>query len=137
MKKYILTLVLFSFIGITSYAQNNAAPRTEFTAALSETALTVKPGESKNSTLTLNRSKSFSKSDATLGLSSGLPEGVHVTFSPAEGAISSSEVKVAVDETAKAGNYTIIIRSTIQNKNKGTTLKLTVLEKDGSVVSLN
>lgn len=137
MKKYILTLVLFSLIGINTYAQESAAPRTEFTAALSETTLTIKPGESKNSTLTLNRSKSFSKSDATLGLSSGLPEGVHVTFSPAEGAISSTEVRVAVDETAKAGNYTIIIRSTIQNKNKGTTLKVIVPDKDGSVVSLN
>jgi len=137
MKKYILSLGLVTFLATSLFAQETAAPRSEYTIALSEQSLTIKPGETKNSTLTLNRSKSFSKSNATLGLSSGLPQGINVTFSPAEGAISSSEVKVAVEESVKPGNYTIILKSTVQSKSKGTTLKIVVPDADGSIVTRN
>jgi hypothetical protein len=137
MKKYILTIVLAAAAMTASVAQEKTAPRTEFTVELSTSSLEVKAGETKEITLTLNRSKQYSKSKATLGLSSGLPQGVTVTFEPTDGVLESSVVKVAVAEHAKAGNYMIILNSTMQQKSKGTTLKLIVSEGTGETVSKN
>lgn len=137
MKKYILTIVLATAAMTASVAQEKTAPRTEFTVELSASSLEVKAGETKELTLTLNRSKQYSKSKATLGLSSGLPQGVTVTFEPTDGVLESSVVKVAVAEHAKAGNYMIILNSTMQHKSKGATLKLVVTEGTGEAVSKN
>lgn len=137
MKKYILTIVLAAAAMTASVAQEKIAPRTEFTVELSTSSLEVKAGETKELTLTLNRSKQYSKSKATLGLSSGLPEGVTVTFEPTDGVLESSVVKVAVAEHAKAGNYMIILNSTMQHRSKGATLKLVVTEGTGEAVSKN
>ncbi len=137
MKKYILTIVLATAAMTASVAQEKTAPRTEFTVELSTSSLEVKAGETKELTLTLNRSKQYSKSKATLGLSSGLPQGVTVTFEPTDGVLESSVVKVAVAEHAKAGNYMIILNSTMQHKSKGATLKLVVTEGTGEAVSKN
>ena len=134
MKKIILSFIILSLAG-SLFAQE--APRNEFTVSLAEQSLTLKPGETKNVSLTLSRSKSFSKSKATLGLSSGLPQGISVVFSPAEEVLDSSEIQVTANESVKPGAYTVIIKSTMQNKNKGATLKVVVTDKDSSVVSLN
>lgn len=137
MKKYILTIVLAAAAFTASVAQEKTTPRTEFTVELSTSSLEIKAGETKELTLTLNRSKQYSKSKATLGLSSGLPQGVTVTFEPTDGVLESSVVKVAVAENAKAGNYMIILNSTMQHKSKGTTLKLIVIEGTTEAVSKN
>lgn len=137
MKKYILTIVLAAAAITASVAQEKTAPRTEFTIELSTSSLEVRAGETKELTLTLNRSKQYSKSKATLGLSSGLPQGVTITFEPTDGVLESSVVKVAVAEHAKAGNYMIILNSTMQYKSKGATLKLIVTEGTGEAVSKN
>lgn len=137
MKKYILTIVLAAAVLTASVAQEKTAPRTEFTVELSTSSLEIKAGETKELTLTLNRSKQYSKSKATLGLSSGLPEGVTVTFEPTEGVLDNSIVKVAVAEHTKAGSYMIILNSTMQHKSKGATLKLVVTGGAGEAVSKN
>jgi hypothetical protein len=135
MKKILLTLTL-ALISVVVLAQEKTAPRSEFTVELSSPSLEVKPGESKDVTITLNRSKSFAKSKVALGISSGLPEGVTVTFAPAEGVIGSSVATIAVAESAKAGSYTIILNSTMQNKSKGKMLKL-VVNENAQQISLN
>jgi hypothetical protein len=137
MKKYILTMTLAVAALTASVAQEKTAPRTEFTVELSTSLLEIKAGETKELTLTLNRSKQYSKSKATLGLSSGLPEGVSVTFEPTEGVVDNSVVKVAVAQHTKAGNYMIILNSTMQHKSKGATLKLIVTEGTTEAVSKN
>jgi uncharacterized membrane protein len=126
MKNLLLLLVFVAVSGIALFAQDKKAPATEFLLELSSSALEVMPGESKDVTVTINRSKSFAKSDVTLGLSSGLPAGVTVTFEPSQGLLESSIAKIAVAENAKAGNYTIILNGTIRHKSKGATLKLVV-----------
>ena len=62
MKKYILTIVLAAAALTVSVAQEKTAPRTEFTVELSTSSLEIKAGETKELTLTLNRSKQYSKS---------------------------------------------------------------------------
>lgn len=137
MKKSILTL-LTAFAGLTFVsAQEKTAPQKEYTLELSASTLEVKAGESKDVSITLNRSKAYSKSKAVLGLSSGLPQGVTVTFEPAEGVIENSVAKISVAENAKAGNYLIILNSRLQNKSKGATLKLVVMDAVDDAVSRN
>lgn len=136
MKNSIFTLILALFATVV-LAQEKPAPQKEFTVELSASSLEIKPGQTKNVTVTLNRSKGFSKSKAVLGLSSGLPQGVTLTFEPAEGVITSTVATITVAETVKAGNYMIILNSTIQHKSKGATLKLVVVDAATEVVSKN
>lgn len=94
------------------FAQQKNAPSTEFTLELSASTLDLKPGESKDVTVTINRSKSFSKADVMLGLSSGLPKGITIAYAPAEGLISSSTAKITAAENAQLA----IIRSSSRVK---------------------
>lgn len=135
MKTFFLAVAL-SLTSVALLAQEKTTPRSEFVVELSTPSLDVKPGESKQVTITLNRSKSFSKSKANLSISSGLPQGVTVTFEPAEGVIESSVATITVAETTKAGNYTLILTGMMQNKSKGKMLKLTVND-GGQQISLN
>jgi uncharacterized membrane protein len=137
MKNFIATLTLAIATIMVSVAQEKPAPRTEYTVELSSSTLEIKPGETKDVTISLNRSKAYSKSKATLGISSSLPEGVTVTFEPAEGVVESSIAKISVAANTKAGDYRIILTSAMQNKNKGATLKLVVAEGTNDTVTRN
>lgn len=126
MKKFLLSVLAIAAVMFTAAAQEKTAPRTEYSVSVSENAIQIKPGESKEITLTLLRSRSFSKTTAQLGLSSSLPEGVTVEFSPSEGLIDSSVVKFTASSATKEGTYTIILKSTLNNKIKGTLIKVSV-----------
>lgn len=126
MKKILLSVLAIVALMFAAAAQEKEAPRTEYSVSVSENSVQVKPGESKEITLTLLRSRSFTKAKAQLGLSSSLPEGVTVEFSPSEGLIDSSVVKFTASPTAKEGTYTIILKSTLNYKVKGTVVKVLV-----------
>jgi hypothetical protein len=135
MKNILLTLVVVTLANVL-HAQEKARPNKEFTVELSATTIDIKPGESKSVEVALLRSKSYSKSNAVLGLSSSLPEGVQISFEPKEGVIEKSMINISTDGTAKAGSYTVIINSVIQNKSKGKILKIVVTES-GTTFSQN
>lgn len=126
MKKFLLSVLAIAAVTFTAAAQEKTAPRTEYAVSISENSIQAKPGESKELTLSILRSKSFAKAKAQLGLSSSLPEGVTVTFSPSEGMLETSQVAFTVAPDAKEGNYTIILKTTLNNKIKGTLVKLVV-----------
>ena len=134
--KNVICTILFAVATTALVAQEKTTPKSEFTVELSASTVNVKPGETKSVDITLNRSKSYSKSKAKLGLSSGLPSGVTVTFEPSEGVIETSVAKITLSPEVKAGTYTIILNSVIQNKTKGKTLKL-VVNDDANAVTLN
>ncbi len=134
MKKIILTALLGIITMAENFAQEKIAPRTEFTLGLSTAVLELKQGGTGDITVNLNRSKGYSRSNAVLTLSSGLPEGVSVTFEPATGVMEKSIATVSVAEHTKPGNYMIIVNGTIQHKNKGATLKLIVGERTAAGV---
>jgi len=137
MKKSILIFAL-SVVALAGFAQEAATPRSEFILNLSANSLEASAGQTKEIEINLNRSKSYLKSNAVLGLSSGLPAGVTVVFEPSEGVITSSIAKISIAENTKPGNYMIIFKSTIQQKSKGATLKLIVTEGgSGQAVSMN
>lgn len=126
MKKILLSLLAVAAVTFTVSAQDKVAPRTEYSVSLSESKIQVKPGESKELTVSILRSKSFSKTQGKLGLSSGLPEGITIGFLPAEGLFDSSVATINVAPTVKEGEYSIILKSTLNNKTKGSIVKLVV-----------
>ena len=128
MQKLLLSLLALVAVTVTVAAQDKVAPRTEYSVSLSENKIQVKPGESKEITVSILRSKSFSRNEAKLGLSSGLPEGVTVTYAPAEGMFDSAVATITAAADAKQGEYQIILKTTLNNKTKGSIVKLVVGE---------
>ena len=132
MKKNFLLLFVWAVCVVSATAQEKPAPRSEFAVELSASSIEIKAGESRDVTVHLNRSKSYSKSKGVLGLSSGLPEGVTVSFEPATDVTTESIAKIAVTKTAKPGNYTLILNGTLEHKTKGATLTLIVREGEST-----
>jgi uncharacterized membrane protein len=128
MRKILLSLLALTAVTYTVAAQDKVAPRTEYSVSLSENKIQVKPGESKEITVSILRSKSFARSEAKLGLSSGLPEGVTVTYAPAAGMFDSTVATITAASNAKAGEYQVILKTTLNNKTKGSIVKLVVGE---------
>ncbi len=126
MKNVILSIVVLAVLASSAIAQDKALPRTEYSVSLSENSIEVKSGESKDITVTILRSKSYAKAEAKLGLSSALPEGITVTYSQAEGLFDSTVATVTASPEAKTGEYQIILRTTVNNKIKGSVVKLVV-----------
>jgi uncharacterized membrane protein len=126
MKKSILTLFVFAISLAAQAQESKSAPRTEFTLDLSAATLKVNAGESSAIDLSILRSKTYKKSNAVLGLSTSLPEGITVEFEPNNGVIEKTNVKVIASRAAKPGEYLLILKATLQNHTKGATLKLVV-----------
>jgi hypothetical protein len=124
--KKILTLAFVFAFALASAQNTTELPRTEFTIDLSESSLLLKPGESKQVTVSIARSKSFKKEKAILGLQSSLPKGVTVSFEPKEGNFESSIATISVATDATVGMHQLIMSAELSRKKKGTILKITV-----------
>jgi hypothetical protein len=122
------TLITFCLLFVASLlvAQTKELPRTDFTIDLSETALTLKPGESKQVTISIARSKYFAKEKAILGLQSTLPQGVTLVYEPKEGNFETSVATLSVAPDAAIGTYQLILSAMLSTKKKGTILKLSI-----------
>lgn len=130
---YLLSFLLLAGLATEINAQT-MAPKKEFTLTLSENELSVKPGTSSEFMVTILRSKAYTRSSAKLGFSSALPEGVTITFQPADGMFDSSIASVVVTENAKPGKYQVIVNAKLNNTVKGSILKVVVADKKGSEI---
>jgi hypothetical protein len=115
----IIALVFVTFIA-------SAQTRPEFSINLSESSIVLKPGESKQVSISIVRSKGFTKGDVSLSLSNALPVGITVTYEPAVGHFENSTATITASLTAATGAYQLVLNGTIQNKVKGTILKVAV-----------
>jgi hypothetical protein len=131
---YLISALLL--VGLVTEAQ--VAPRSEFSIQLSKNLLEVKAGTSTEFTVTILRSKTYTRSKGKLGFSSALPPGVSITFEPAEGLFESSIATVSLEENVKPGQYQIIVNAELNRTRKGSVLKLVVPErKANEVVTVN
>lgn len=121
----ILFLVCMSLVG---YSQTQA-PKKEFAIVLSQDNIEIAGSESKEVDITILRSKSYLKSTATMGLSSSLPKGIEVTFSPEKGNFESTKMTIKSSEGIAPGQYSLIINATLNGKTKGAIVKLNVAGK--------
>lgn len=136
--KFIYLLSAWLLVGLVTESTAQTAPRTEFAMQLSKNAFDVKPGTSTEFTVHIQRSKTFTRSKGKLGFSSSLPEGVTITFEPAEGLFETSIATITVSEHAKAGQYQVIVNAELNRVVKGSILKITVPEKKvNEVVTIN
>jgi uncharacterized membrane protein len=122
------TLFTFSLLFMVSLviAQTKELPRTEFTIDLSETALAIKPGESKQVTISIARSKYYAKEKAILSLQSSLPQGFTLVYEPKEGNFETSVATISVASDATVGVYQLVLSAMLSTKKKGTILKVSV-----------
>lgn len=125
-KLFFLSIVLVAATFTVGSAQEKTTPRTDYLVSLSESVITLKPGETKQLTVSLAKSKSYSRSTVKLGLSSSLPAGVTLAYEPAEGVFDSSVATLTTSADAKAGAYQVVIKTTINNKIKGSIIKVIV-----------
>ena len=122
------------FVMATALAQTTTQlPRSEFTISISASSLNIKPGESKQVTVSIIRSKAFAKGKVTLGFSSVLPQGVSVVYEPTEGNFETSLATLTAGPAAVAGTYQLVFNGTIYYKTKGSTLKLSVSNENVAV----
>lgn len=124
--KKLLTIALI-FVAPLLFAQEQAnIPRTEYQVSVSEKTVKIAPGETKQVTVSILKSKGFAKSKTSLGLSSSLPAGITVHYEPAEGLFETSTATISAAADAVAGEYQLILKSTVRNLTKGTIVKLVV-----------
>lgn len=136
--KTLYMIALLFFVAASTETLAQTAPRTEFAIQLSKNALEVKAGTTTEINVNILRSKTYTKSKAKLGFSSKLPEGITASFEPAEGMFETSVATISVAENTKAGQYQLILNAELNNKVKGSIVKLVVTEgKGNAVVTLN
>jgi hypothetical protein len=116
----------FLFVSLVSIGQNVTVPAKEFAVNLSENSVSIKPGETHQVTVTLLKSKSFSKDKATMGFSNSLPQGITVQYDQSEGKFDAAVATITVGSTVSAGTYQLILSGTMNYKTKGSILKLNV-----------
>ena len=117
----------FLFVSAMVVAQTKTElPRTDFVVNLSESSLTLKPGESKQVIVSIVRSKYYAKEKAILGLMGQLPKGITVTYEPAEGNFESSVATLSAAADVLPGTYNIVLSTMLSVKKKGEILKVTV-----------
>lgn len=122
------TSLTFAFLlaTLTVFGQATELPRTEFKVDVSESRLTLKPGESKQVNLLIIRSKGYAKAVATLGLMSPAINGITVTFEPEQGLVDAAIATISAAPSVAAGDYSIVLSATLNHKKKGAIVKVTV-----------
>jgi hypothetical protein len=114
--KTALTLSFLFAFALVSAQTKTEIPRTDFTIDLSESSLMIKPGESKQVTVSIARSKYYAKEKAILGLQSSLPQGVTVSYEPKEGNFESSIATVTVAQDAANGVHQLVLSAMLSTK---------------------
>ncbi len=128
MKTLFTGFLLAISVAVTSAQSTAALPRSEFLIDLSESSLSLKPGETKTVSVSILRSKSFSSRKVVLSTSNSLPKGIVISFEPTEGDFENSVATIAVASDAATGTYQLVLSGTISGKKKGSILKLIVSE---------
>ncbi len=123
-----LALLFLLSISLVGYAQPQT-PSKEFGIVLSQENLDISANETKEIEIKILRSKSYLKSSATLGLSSSLPQGIEVSFSPETGNFETAKVTIKTSDAVVPGRYSLVINARLNGKTKGSIVKINVIEK--------
>jgi hypothetical protein len=122
---FILFLVCVSLAG---YAQT-PPPAKEFTVGVSASNVEIAANETREIEITILRSKSYLKGSTVMGLSSSLPKGIDVVFSPDKGEFETTRMIIKASEVVAPGQYSLIVNATLRGKTKASIVKLNVTGK--------
>lgn len=132
MKKLALLTVLGIFTMVASFAQ--VTPKSEFTVSMSEKSISIAPGESKTIDVTLNRSKSYRKTNITLVVDSTLPQGISVVFNDGADPMVNQTMTITAAKDAAPFSKNLILKGKTNRGSKGVMFKLNV---NDAVLSAN
>lgn len=124
MKKLALLLTVALLSSLATIAQE--APKKEFTISVSENNIALQPGETKKYFVTLNRSKSYKKTEIDLLIDSSLPEGVTVSFENGLDPMINRVMVVSVADNAAPYSKAVILKGKSLRASKGVMLNLSV-----------
>jgi hypothetical protein len=124
MKTLVIIAALFASNQV--FAQSVSIPDKEFSTKLSKETIELKSTDAQKLEVMILKSKSYQKGKVQMKVSSTLPIGLTVVFSPEKGNFEMSEVTITTNGVA-AGEYTLILGATVNYKHKGSILKLKVL----------
>jgi hypothetical protein len=122
-----LVILFLASLSLSGYTQTQT-PKKEFAIVLSQDNVEISGSESKEIEITILRSKAYLKSSAVMGLSSSLPKGIEVTFSPEKGNFEITKV-IIKSSNAVPGQYSLIVNATLNGRTKGSIIKLNVSDK--------
>lgn len=120
------TICLLMLVALTAAGQNLEIPQNEFTLSLAKEQLALSRGENGALEIILLKSKSYQKSKAKMGVASSVPAGVTIMFSPDKGNFESTLAHFSIKADAAPGEYMIILNATLNNKTKGSILRLLI-----------
>ena len=123
-----LVLIILLATSTLGYGQTQA-PKKEFAITLSQDKIQLSPNETREVQITISRSRSYLKSSAVMGLSSSLPKGIEVSFSPDKGTFETTTLQIVTNETVVPGSYSLVVKATLNGKTKGSIIKLNVTDK--------
>jgi len=123
-----LAILFLLSISLVGYAQPQTPPK-EFAVILSEDNVDISANETKEIEIRILRSKSYLKSSATLGLSSSLPPGIELSFSPETGNFETAKATITSSDKVVPGRYSLIINAKLNGNTKGSIIKLNVSDK--------
>ena len=123
-----LAILLLVSVSLAGYSQTQT-PEKEFVIVLSQDNVEISGSESKEVEIKILRSKAYLKSSAVMGLSSALPKGIEVTFSPEKGNFENTKVIIKSSEGVAPGQYSLIVNATLNGRTKGSIIKLHVIDK--------
>jgi hypothetical protein len=119
-------LLLLMLLALTASGQDLEIPENEFVLSFSKEQLELSRGENEELEILILKSKGYQKSKAKMGVSSNLPKGVTITFSPDRGTFDSTRANVSIQADAAPGQYMVILNATLNNKTKGSIIKLLI-----------
>ena len=122
----IICLLSLMLVALAVSGQNLEIPQNEFALSFSKEQLELSRGEKAELEILILKSKSYQKSKAKMGVSSSLPKGVTITFSPDKGTFDSTIANISIQADATPGQYMLILNATLNNKTKGSILKLLI-----------
>jgi len=116
----------------------NPPQSSDFSLSASPSALSINPGSSGTSTVTVTSLTGFSQAvTITNSRSSATPSGVTVSFNtnpvtPPSGSSANSTITINVDQFSSTGTYTLIITGTAGALTRSTTISLTISGQAGT-----
>ena len=122
----IICLLSLMLVALAVSGQNLEIPQNEFALSFSKEQLELSRGEKAELEILILKSKSYQKSKAKMGVSSSLPKGVTITFSPDKGTFDSTIANISIQADATPGQYMLILNATLNYKTKGSILKLLI-----------
>ncbi|MEP2025883.1 MAG: hypothetical protein ABJH98_08435 [Reichenbachiella sp.] len=124
MKKLALILTVALLSSLATVAQE--VPKKEFTLSVSDNNIALQPGETKKYFVTINRSKSYSKTKIDLSINSTLPEGIAVSFENGLDPKINRVMVISAEQDALPFNKAIILKGKSLRASKGIMLNLNV-----------